>query len=842
MATIKDLMVAIDNYLSNPKLNNLVLFDSILNELSKNEVQRSELKLMIEQEKWLVQLSKAQKDGRIKSILDIFKKHDFKIPTGAEPTSNLLPFYVHPKNRADLRLKDFIAHPQVSTWDEVYSDHKPQLVSCTTEKGNTLDLVTYNVALTGPLMVNNIRDKDNTVQSSLWKGVVETKYNLNSFKEANESQSEDAKEIMVRMHAEREQRLIRTLKNQAMSGKPILLLQETSEDFANKLKKELGDGWGLIFSGNGKNIATLWDMGKLTLADEQNEENPKNTISSTNFNYQGEAITISNGHIPHATTAEEGEPVVIETLQDTTNHFFCGDFNRRLPPLDDGFHHNGTGNNNFNSLEEYDCTDGGFTFRDGQIVRLGSKIIDEQTGHIANRRDVTVAEALASDTFQECIFPKNYYLDGYHEKISRLNIEMDSMSLEKNIYNVSRVTIKSKKNIINELAKEFPYLEETKNSKGEFTYVIYTSPYVMQAKLINELNQNPNKNIDPLLKATNQALDSNSRSSLKQQALNDFKAATGAMVASKNKSSIAFKILSVVAAVATVALIASAILFLPPLGIAAGVTALIAAGFAAKGVSDGKKAKQITAAITAGELLINRQIEQERQQRTMKPLDVDSPSERKKAEEQIKASKNERLLLATGVSNQAQMIQQLMAKDKKMSVSKEEKLARIHEKTKGELRNEGATQEQIENALAKFTMDTPDHLINLAYQSTLSNVSRPIFDAYDSDAEINMRWGALSKEQWDNMSILEEHLDKRDYKQAAGVLKKLPPDIRQNIGMYFKPGSLTLESLKLAMLDKTFRDARVSRDVELQGTQQQENTSEINLKREEPSSLPKGLI
>lgn len=59
MATIKDLMVAIDNYLSNPKLNNLVLFDSILNELSKNEVQRSELKLMIEQEKWLVQLSKA---------------------------------------------------------------------------------------------------------------------------------------------------------------------------------------------------------------------------------------------------------------------------------------------------------------------------------------------------------------------------------------------------------------------------------------------------------------------------------------------------------------------------------------------------------------------------------------------------------------------------------------------------------------------------------------------------------------------------------------------------------------------------------------------------------------
>lgn len=59
MAIIKDLMVAIDNYLSNPKLNNLVLFDSILNELSKNEVQRSELKLMIEQEKWLVQLSKA---------------------------------------------------------------------------------------------------------------------------------------------------------------------------------------------------------------------------------------------------------------------------------------------------------------------------------------------------------------------------------------------------------------------------------------------------------------------------------------------------------------------------------------------------------------------------------------------------------------------------------------------------------------------------------------------------------------------------------------------------------------------------------------------------------------
>ncbi|EEZ97015.1 hypothetical protein [Legionella longbeachae] len=92
------------------------------------------------------------------------------------------------------------------------------------------------------------------------------------------------------------------------------------------------------------------------------------------------------------------------------------------------------------------------------------------------------------------------------------------------------------------------------------------------------------------------------------------------------------------------------------------------------------------------------------------------------------------------------------------------------------------------------------------------------------------------------MSILEEHLDKRDYKQAAAVLKKLPPDIRQNIGMYFKPGSLTLESLKLAMLDKTFRDARVSRDVELQGTQQQEDTSEINLKREEPSSLPKGLI
>lgn len=121
---------------------------------------------------------------------------------------------------------------------------------------------------------------------------------------------------------------------------------------------------------------------------------------------------------------------------------------------------------------------------------------------------------------------------------------------------------------------------------------------------------------------------------------------------------------------------------MPPLGIAAGVTALIAAGFAAKGVSDGKKAKQITAAITAGELLINRQIEQERQQRTMKPLDVDSPSERKKAEEQIKASKNERLLLATEVSNQAQMIQQLMAKDKKMSVSKEEKLARIHEKLK----------------------------------------------------------------------------------------------------------------------------------------------------------------
>lgn len=72
-------------------------------------------------------------------------------------------------------------------------------------------------------------------------------------------------------------------------------------------------------------------------------------------------------------------------------------------------------------------------------------------------------------------------------------------------------------------------------------------------------------------------------------------------------------------------------------------------------------------------------------------------------------------------------------------------------------------------------MDTPDHLINLAYQSTLSNVSRPIFDAYDSDAEINIRWGALSKEQWDSMSILEEHLDKRDYKQAAGVLKNFRP-------------------------------------------------------------------
>lgn len=68
-------------------------------------------------------------------------------------------------------------------------------------------------------------------------------------------------------------------------------------------------------------------------------------------------------------------------------------------------------------------------------------------------------------------------------------------------------------------------------------------------------------------------------------------------------------------------------------------------------------------------------------------------------------------------------------------------------------------------------MDTPDHLVNLAYQSTLSNVSKPIFDAYDSDSEMDMRWQALSKEQWDNMSILEEYLEKQDYKQAAGVLK-----------------------------------------------------------------------
>lgn len=842
MATIKDLKDALDHYLSNPQLNNLARFNSILTELSKNEVQRSELKLLMEQEKWLVQLSQAQKDGRVKSILGVFKNHGFKIPTETVVTPNLLPFYVHPKNRSDLRLKDFIDYPQASTWDEVYSDHKPQRISCTTEKGNSLDLVTYNVALTGPFMVNNIRDKDNTVQSSLWKGVVETKYNLKSFQEANESQCNDAKQIMGRMHAEREQRLIKTLKNQAMSGNSILLLQETTEDFANRLKKELGDGWGVKFSGAGKNIATIWDMSKLALADEQTEENPKNIISSTSFIYQGETITVSNGHIPHANTALEGEPVVIETLLESTNHFFCGDFNRRLPPLDDGFHHNGTGNNNFNSREEYDCTDGGFTFRNGQIVRLESQIIDEQTGRIAKRHDVTVADAVASDTFQECIFPKNYYLDGFHEKISRLGIEMDSISLEKNIYNVSRVMIKSKNNLTNQLAKEFPYVEGTKNSEGEFTYVIYTSPYVMQAKLINELKQNPNKPIEPLIKATNQALDSNSNASLKQQALHDFKSATEAMAASKSKQSTGFKISSVVAAVATVALITLAIVFLPPLGIAAGVTALIAAGLGAKGVSDGKKAKQITAAITAGEQLVNKQMEQERQQRMMKPLDSDSLSARKKAEEQIKASKNERLTLVTGVSNQAQMMQQLLAKDKKMSVSKEEKLARIHEKTKGELRNEGASPERIENALAKFTMDTPDHLVNLAYQSTLSNVSKPIFDAYDSDSEMDMRWQALSKEQWDNMSILEEYLEKQDYKQAAGVLKKFPPDIRQNIGMYFKPGSATLESLKHAMLDKTFRDARVSRDVPLERAQQQEDTAGINLKPEVPANSPKGLI
>lgn len=49
-------------------------------------------------------------------------------------------------------------------------------------------------------------------------------------------------------------------------------------------------------------------------------------------------------------------------------------------------------------------------------MRLESQIIDEQTGRIAKRHDVTVADAVASDTFQECIFPKNYYLDGFHEK------------------------------------------------------------------------------------------------------------------------------------------------------------------------------------------------------------------------------------------------------------------------------------------------------------------------------------------------------------------------------------------------------------------------------------------
>lgn len=124
----------------------------------------------------------SSKDGRVKSILRVFKNHDFKIPTETVVTPNLLPFYVHPKNRSDLRLKDFIDYPQASTWDEVYSDHKPQRISCTTEKGNSLDLVTYNVALTGPLMVNNIRDKDNTVQSSLWKGLLRQNIILKAFK------------------------------------------------------------------------------------------------------------------------------------------------------------------------------------------------------------------------------------------------------------------------------------------------------------------------------------------------------------------------------------------------------------------------------------------------------------------------------------------------------------------------------------------------------------------------------------------------------------------------------------------------------------------------------------
>lgn len=65
----------------------------------------------------------------------------------------------------------------------------------------------------------------------------------------------------------------------------------------------------------------------------------------------------------------------------------------------------------------------------------------------------------------------------------------------------------------------------------------------MQAKLINELKQNPNKPIEPLIKATNQALDSNSNASLKQQALHDFKSATEAMAASKVNKALDLKYL-----------------------------------------------------------------------------------------------------------------------------------------------------------------------------------------------------------------------------------------------------------------------------------------------------------
>ncbi|KTD14655.1 hypothetical protein Lgra_0686 [Legionella gratiana] len=599
MPTVKDtsnsdrfgLRKALDTYFEAPNPDNLTAFEDIL---SKEE--HSQLESFLQQKQWLVQLSKVLKDDRVKAILTVFEKYNFKAPKQEGLPSNLIPFYVHPKRRAALRLEDFIAHPNVLTWDEVYSDHKPQLIHCSTEQNKSFDVVTYNVALTGPLIVNDINDPDNNVRGNLWKSVPEG--------------FEASKEV-EKMYFEREKRLIQTLQKRAISA-PILLLQETTETFVKNLQKNLGDDWEFKFSKG--NIATLWNTKEISFMKMQ--EDPKLKISSIEFNYQDETCIISNGHLSHADKATEGEEVLNNMLKESNNHFFCGDFNRRLPPLDDGFHHNGTGNNFAKFREEYDCTDGGFTFRKNKIVRLPSQIIDEQTGCVVKCRDVSVAEALKSDTYQECIFPQNYDLDGFHEKIAKLNIEMSSMTLEKNIYNVSRVTLKSQNNIIYELAKEFPYLEEPENKNGEFTYVIYTSPLVMQVKLINEIKQNSDINIEPLIKAIKQVLSTNVNASLKQQALNDFKACTDSILASKSKLSTGFKISTMALAMATTALIALAVVFLPPLGIAAGITALMGVGLVGiKGIVDRKEAKKITELVNevliAGQQSINNQVKPE---------------------------------------------------------------------------------------------------------------------------------------------------------------------------------------------------------------------------------------